>query len=76
MLINPARGKRMAEKEQATNPIPDFTVRRRKRKQTVVERTASKKRRIKQEVFPCWRELRDLKGLQSNAILAVNLMDR
>ena len=56
----------MAGEEQAINPVPDFTVKRRRRKQTIVERATSKKRldlaRSKTRVnisdaFPRWREL-------------------
>ena len=60
----------MAEKEQAINPVPDFTVKRRRRKQTIAKRATSKKRldlarsitRVNISLaFPHWRELRDLK---------------
>ncbi|MGL5904534.1 MAG: hypothetical protein ACRCZO_17760 [Cetobacterium sp.] len=71
----------MAEKQQAKFTVPAYAVSEgkpgKKRKTvTVQEKAMNKKSLDKQRNKTRWRELRELKGLKSDSLMALFLLDR
>jgi len=75
----------MAEMEQSEFSEPAYRVSRLKKRKTVFEKAMNKKSLDKSRnqtrvnigmAFQRWRQLRDLKGLKSDSMMALFLLDR